>query len=158
MNKPKVYLSGPITGCSYEECKYGWRKFVYDELANIGVVGISPMRAKFAEHFRSDSLYNMDPNGCEDHVLSTPKGLVSRDRWDTLRSDVLFVNFIGSERMSAGTMCEIGWADGARIPIVVAMEKGNIHDHAFVNEIANFVVPTLEEAVQVVYDLFEEGI
>ncbi len=52
---------------------------------------------------------------------------------------------------------EIAWADAARNPVVLAMESGNAHDHAMVREAAGFVVPTLDEALDVVVALGRHG-
>ncbi len=43
--KPKVYLAGPISGFTFEEC-VAWRDQVKKELAKAGIEGISPLRAK----------------------------------------------------------------------------------------------------------------
>ena len=139
-----VYLAGPISGCSYGGAT-DWREAVKRELANRGIMGVSPMRGKhylLQETSIGDSYAN--------EVLSCQKGITARDRWDCQRCDLVLANFIGAQRVSIGTVMELGWADAARRPIIVAMEEGNVHDHAMVREVAGFIVPTLEQAVQVV--------
>ena len=86
-------------------------------------------------------------------ALSTSAGTTTRDRWDSMRCDVMLVNVIGAERISVGTCIELGWADAARVPIVLAMDEGNVHDHLIVRGVAGYVVTTLDEAINVVLGL-----
>jgi len=150
-NAPQVYLAGPITGLTYDDGN-DWRVSVADELASVGIIGWSPLRAK---HFLRE-IGVLDAAGTPDSAyiglnpLSEPKGIMTRDRFDTTRSDMVLMNLIGATRVSIGTMIEAGWADAARVPLVVAMEPDNIHRHAMLNEAAGFIVPTLEEAVAVI--------
>lgn len=53
----------------------------------------------------------------------------------------------GRGNSSLGTMIEMGWADGARVPIVVVMTQKNPHYHAMVTEIGGYVVETLDSGI-----------
>lgn len=150
-NAPTVYLAGPITGLTYDEGN-DWRIAVAADLLEDGIIGLSPLRAK--NFLRQIGV--LDAAGTPDSAyiglnpLSEPKGIMTRDRLDSTRSDMVLMNLVGATRVSIGTMIEAGWADGARVPLVVAMEDDNIHRHAMLNEAAGFIVPTLEQAVAVV--------
>lgn len=150
MNK-SVYLAGPITGLTYDDGA-DWRVSVAADLLNSGIEAFSPLRAK--DYLRRFGV--LDAGGSDGssyvgvNVLSNPQGITTRDRFDTTGRDVVLANLIGAERVSIGTMIELGWADASRTPIVLAMEPGNIHAHAMVEAVAGFTVPTLEEAVAVV--------
>lgn len=137
-----LYLSGPITGLSYGGA-VDWREYVATKLPP-HISALSPMRAKtyLANEKKLGHSY-------EEHPLSSSKGIIHRDRFDTFRCDMILVNFLGAEKVSIGTVMEIAWADAARTPIVLAMEKGNVHDHGMVREAAGFIVPTLDEAIQI---------
>lgn len=152
-NHGRIYLCGPITGCTFLEAKVGWRKDVYDALTPKGIECLSPLR-----HLREDQIdlgdhQSMNPNGAAVGVLSTPRGLTERDRFDTMRSDLVFCNLLGAERASIGSMIEFGWADAMRIPILVCMDENNIHNHGMVTALASWIVPTLEEGMSVTEDL-----
>jgi hypothetical protein len=137
----KVYLAGPITGLSWDDAT-AWRKQVASELEPLGITCYSPLRAKnYLSHL------NKLADNYPDFGLSTPKGITTRDRWDAMRCDVCFVNFLGATKVSIGTVMEIAWADSKRIPIVIAMEKDNPHQHSMIIESVGFVCPTLEEAI-----------
>lgn len=139
----KVFLSGPITGMSYDDCLL-WRTYVQQNLAP-GIVGISALRGR--EHLRANPVIRNDQDG---NILSSPKGITARDRFDTMRCDVLLVNLLGATSISIGTVLEIGWADALQKPIVTVMEPGNVHDHGMIRTISSFVVHSLDEGIRLV--------
>lgn len=147
-SQPSVYLSGPISGCSYAGCT-DWREFAKLELAKGGIRGWSPMRGKeYLAHLKSIS---SDGNDYA-HLgpLSLPAGVTARDRFDTQRCDVMLANLLGADRVSIGTMIEVGWADAARRPIIICMEtKGNPHEHMILNTVAGYRVETLEAGLHI---------
>lgn len=140
-----VYLAGPISGLSYEECT-GWRDDVTKQLAECGIKALSPLRNK---------VYLKEmvaiPDQYEVEVMSTSRGIMTRDRFDCMNCSVLFVNLLGTTRVSIGTVMEIAWADANRTPIIMVMEKsGNLHDHAMINESVGFRVSTISDGVNIV--------
>lgn len=146
-----VYLAGPISGQAYKGATE-WREYATSILNPLGIQTASPLRFK---SYLKDELDIADSYG--KYVLSTPKAIYTRDRWDVLRSDVILANFVGAEKVSIGTVLELGWADGFEKPVVIAMEDGNIHQHAMVTEIAGYILPTLNEALLVVEALLNTG-
>ena len=145
--KHKIYLSGPIAGLSYNETM-GWRDFFAAEVAKFSpdIFCASPMRGK---EFLRD-IKSFKPNGY-DHPLSTGKGIMTRDHWDCMTSDLIVVNLLGAERVSIGTVMEMAWGHAYRKPIILIMEdKGNVHEHALLMETVGLRVQTLDEAVQIV--------
>lgn len=144
----KVYLAGPITGCSYEGCT-DWRNVVRQKLAGYGIDGVSPMRAK--DYLKQEKQIT---GSYEDKVMSCARGITTRDRFDCMRCDVLLVNFLGAKKVSIGTVMEIAWADSQRIPIICVIEDAvvsdddNVHDHPMIRECIGFRVATLDEAVE----------
>lgn len=147
-----VYLAGPISGCSYAGCT-DWRDAAIKELAAAGIKGLSPMRAK--QHLSHVQEFTSDGNkygmmyGASD-AMSLNRGIMTRDRFDATRCDVLLVNLLGAPRVSIGTVMEIAWADLSRTPIVCAMEdEGNFHEHGMILEAIGFRVSTLNEALRI---------
>lgn len=137
-----LYLAGPITGVSYHGCTT-WREYVMKSLPE-HIIGVSPMRGK--KYLEDQKIIG---HSYEHFPLSTGKGITCRDRSDVMRCNMLFVNFLGAKKISIGTVGEIFWADAWRKPTVVAMEKGNIHEHPMIKDMAGFIVPTLDEAIAV---------
>jgi hypothetical protein len=85
-----------------------------------------------------------------DHPLITAHGITKRDRWDVFSSDLILVNFVGAKKVSIGTVMEIAWADALNKYTIIAMEDDNIHQHGMVIESVGIVVPTFEEALELV--------
>lgn len=143
-----VYLSGPITGLTYENAT-DWRGYVRQELAfKIGSViqTLSPMRGK--EYLKGAGIIGIKTHEKFSEAINAGQAIVTRDRWDTMRSDFILMNLLGATEVSKGTMVELGWADAARIPVVLCMEKtGNIHEHCFVRELCGYHVTSLDEGI-----------
>lgn len=141
----EVYLCGPITGSSETEVN-NWRELVYANLNAEGIKTISPTRVNEVIFKRT----NDDDSLKDTKLISDLKSIVTRDRFDTTkRADMLIVNLLGAEKVSIGSMIELGWADSHRVPVIVVMEQDNIHNHAFVREIAGWIVDSVEEAVEI---------
>jgi len=151
-SKPRVYLAGPITGLSYAGAT-DWRSQAIEALRP-DIVGVSPMRGK-------DYLAMLPTIGGTSEeaytrlsVMSAPKGVICRDRWDVRTCDAVLMNVLGAAKVSVGTMIEVGWADAFRKPVVVVREPGNVHSHMMLDEIAGYTVGTLDEAVSILHVLF----
>lgn len=143
MNK-SVYLAGPITGLSYEGAT-DWREYAKKDLADVGIAGLSPLRAK--DYLRKVAKIE---DSYADFGLSTEKAITARDRFDCQRVGVVLLNMLGATKTSIGSCIEIGWADAARVPIILVMEKeGNVHDHSMVRECIGWRVSTLEEGLMI---------
>lgn len=153
-----VYLAGPITGLSYAGST-NWREYAEKVLAEAEIEGVSPMRAK--DYLAS--LGTISGHGRDYHnmnVMSQQHSVITRDRFDTQRCDVVLMNLLGAKQVSIGTMVELGWADAARVPVVLVREEpgtGGVHDHMFVHELGGFGVATLDEGLDVVKAILWQG-
>ncbi len=140
-----VYAAGPITGLTYQGAT-DWRSYlqsVFDRMSG-QITVLDPMRGKaFLKNVGV-----IPPDGYDNQIASE-KGITNRDRRDVFNSDMLIVNLVGADRVSIGTMIELGWADAKRVPIVLVIEpQGNMHDHAMVREMATYRVPSVERAAE----------
>ena len=144
-----VYLAGPISGQSYEGCT-NWRNYAIEELKKDEITGLSPMRAKefLKQHPRL-------VDGVSNHVLTSDAGITTRDMWDVRRSDIIFFNLLGAEKVSIGTMVEYGWASAFNKPIITIIEKDmkNVHEHPIIRRLTNYRVETIDEGLYVVRSL-----
>lgn len=143
-----VYLAGPISGETYAEAT-DWRRDFAGRFLGGGITCLDPMRGK---------AYLDVPDTIKDEYadtqLSSARGITVRDRFDTMRADIVVMNLLGAKKASIGSMIEAGWLDSKRIPLVLVMEpEGNIHHHAMLREIASWVVPSLDAAAQIVQSL-----
>lgn len=155
-----VYLSGPITGETYNNARYGWRKDFADMLEP-GIKVLSPMRheghlAEIRGKMTENKLKPFATN-----LFSHGKMIVAKDFLDIDMSDIVLVHIKGAKIVSRGTLVEIGYAKAKGKTIITVMEdppKGNPHDYPFVIENSNAVLPTLEDAAAVVNSLLSEGL
>ena len=138
------YLAGPITGLSYEGCTE-WRDSVIKQLENYGVKGLSPLRGK---HYLTNENYLKD--SYNEYVMSTSKGINRRDMNDVRECDILLINVLGANKVSIGTMLEAGAAYILNKPIILVMEKeNNPHHHGMLDDMAGWIVDSLELAVEI---------
>ncbi len=149
MNRPLVYLAGPIANTQRAEA-VGWRFEATNALRERNIEALSPMRAKerLARNDIGDNFHKYEDEG----VFFTSRGIMTRDRNDVIRCDALLVNLLGARKLSAGTVMELAWADILRKPVVVAIEaEGNPHDnHPMIHEAIPFRVTSLDEAIDAV--------
>ena len=148
--KKYLYPAGSIRGKTYEEANE-WRK-ILQELLWHKMILLNPLRGK--EELKGQVI-TLELMEASTNPLIQPKGVVRRDLWDIRRCDAMIVNLLDAEEVFQGTIFEMGFAHALLKPIVVMMEDDNIHYHPFVTETASFVVPTLEEAVDILSHLFE---
>lgn len=97
----KVYLAGPINGCTDTECK-DWREYVKREIGEDGI--LDPMRR--------------DYRGLE---LDCVSDIVEGDKEDIDSATHLLVNY---DRPSVGTSMEIIYAWERAKPVIVVASEG----------------------------------
>ena len=139
----KVYLAGPISGLTYDGAQE-WRE-EFRQKIDQRIQCYSPLRGKEYLTMRGKLEGSYD-----EFPLSTDQGITTRDRFDCMGSDLVVFNLLGAkERVSIGTMIELGWADASRNPAILIMEKkGNVHDHPMVRQITHFRVDNVNDAIK----------
>lgn len=140
-----LYLAGPIAGCTFGECT-DWRKYAAAKLP-AHIHAVSPMRGK---EFLAKKMKKKVLGGeyAESPLCLVP-GVTCRDRNDVFRADAVLVNLRGAKKVSIGTMIELGWADAYRRPIILVMERGNVHENLLVRGVSGFIVDNLDDAVAI---------
>ncbi len=142
----KVYLAGPISGYSYKEVN-DWREYVKEHLDDVGISAYSPMRGKVylsKEEEIQDSYSN--------HTMSSIDAINIRDYNDVKTSDAILVNFLDSKKVSIGTVMEIAWARAFQIPVVIVMEKDNLHKHGMLTY-NTILADTLDEGMRAIIQI-----
>lgn len=143
MNR-KVYLAGAISGLSYADGQ-DWRTYATEKLAESGIDGFSPLRAKdyLAAHGLLTGSYEQFP-------LSTAAGIMTRDHYDCMTADVILMNLLNTQKVSIGTVMEAAWAFAYRKPLVMIMEPGNLHEHPMLDQAIGFRVDNLDNGLSIV--------
>jgi hypothetical protein len=141
-----IYLSGPITGLTFEEAQETWRDYVKPRLEVAGHKTITPLR--FQSHRKRDGVIGSEKLPPGPHT--TPQGITLRDLWDVERCDLIFCNLLEAMKIS---LCSVGEVFRANVRkpqiIVVGMEpSGNPHDHVMLRHIAQAVLPSLDEMIK----------
>ena len=153
-----LYLAGPITGISYEDARLGWRE-EFPKLLQPHIECYSPMRGK--DFLKKEMNIGGSPDAMNNmnNAMASPSGILTRDFNDVLTCDAMVANFIGAQRVSIGTCVEFGFAYSLRKPVVMICEsKDNPHYHAFLTEIAGYVVSSMKEAAPLVNFLLTPGV
>jgi len=142
MKQHLLYCAGAITGISYAGST-DWREYVSQKLPPF-ITAVSPMRGKkyLSQEKSIRAAYEEIP-------LSSQKGIMTRDRMDVMRCDMTLVNLLGTEKVSIGSVMEVAWADAFRKPVILVMEKDNLHSHPMLREAAGFIVSDLDEAITI---------
>jgi hypothetical protein len=160
MSYPKhsVYLAGTITGLTHDEARYGWRK-EFDELMEPydHIFCSSPMRGK---EMLEDFGVLTSGKGYPDYAMTSPAGIVTRDRNDVKLCSVMVACFLESKgKLSGGTFIEFGWADLFGKPtVVIGPEDDPNVQHLMSQHLAGYRVDTLEEAALIVGHLLTPGL
>ena len=155
-----VYVAGPIKGTTYDGCS-GWREKLQDQFdLQIRIAGVddrirvaSPLRSK--AHYKGLGVLDDNPEkGLLEadlfaRTIDCRRGVMTRDRFDCTRANLVFANLLGAKQVSIGTVMEIAWAHLARVPLVVVMEEGNPHWHSLLIEATDFLVDDFELGVSV---------
>lgn len=149
-----VYLSGPISGLTYEEARWGWRE-EFTSLLSLGAAAVlSPMRH---EGHLAEVQGPLDVHYPQ-NLFSRPKMIVAKDFLDIDRSDIMVVCLLDARRVSIGTMVELGYARAKGKTVVTIMADGNLHDHPFVRENSDVVVDNVADAAKIVNSLLSVGL
>lgn len=162
MTTKRLYLAGPIAGLTYEQAALDWRAQVISALhddhhctapsdgsihsAQYQTIHCySPMRGKV---FLKGTGEVIGKQGYEQHPMSSMQGIIGRDRNDVMMADAVFMNVYGAKAVSIGTTVELGWADAFRKPVILILDKGGAHDHAFFKGLATYVCDSIEQGIE----------
>jgi len=139
----RVYLSGPISGKSYDEAM-DWRDRVEARLSSAGFEVRNPLRGKS---------YLSNQGSLDSHKYGTnptlsDKALKKRDVMDVVDCDIILVNFTDATQVSIGSVYEMAIGDFLhKLIIMVAPKTLHPHDHPFLRD-ASVIFNDLDAAVQ----------
>lgn len=128
----KVYLAGPIQGCTDEEAK-GWRDRFVSEVDDVAF--FDPMR----RDYRGTETANYNQ-------------LVMRDQEEIILSDWVVANVW---KPSSGTAMEIFYAARFQIPVILIHEPGS-QLSPWLRFYATYIVDSIDEAIAIIRDAVEE--
>lgn len=137
----KIYIAGAISGQSGEDVisYFGNTKSL---LTGMGYQVFSPMTGR--DHFRNE--IRLKSHG-HDNPISTNHAIIERDCWMVSQCDILYCNLTMAEIVSIGSTMELAWGHILRKHTVLAMQKDNIHQHAFILEAADIIFEEHDDAI-----------
>lgn len=132
-----VYLAGPIAGLTFDAAKEWRENFQPPE----GWEALSPMRGKdYVPGILTDK-------------FDAGAAAVAQDLTDIDQCDAVIVNVTGAERVSVGTMAEMGYAFARGKPIILVGKLADSpHDHVFVDYMSSYDVRTLTTATMLLQE------
>lgn len=140
----KVYLAGSISGQSIGSAS-GWRDYVKATLKDVGIDGYSPMRGT-AYTNGTNNLTESEKKNFYGQDINSIVGINVRDFNDCKTADALLVNLLGAQKVSIGTVMEIAWARAFQIPVVIVMEKDNVHNHGMLT-FGNVITDNIDDGI-----------
>jgi hypothetical protein len=142
--KLRLYCAGPISGLSKGEVMNYWDN-AKKKFTKMGYDVFNPMTGK--DEFRNDlPTDTFKPAGYNANPITTDHGITHRDLWMVGMVDVVYANLYQAKTVSIGTVSEIAWGKAFGKNVIVVMEEGNPHQHAFIKENATAVFPDPESA------------
>jgi len=136
----KIYIAHPINGLFYEEV-VNYFKTIEEKLKRFGYIVYHPMVDK--NHLRNEKRFRSDYT----YPSATNHAIKERDKWMVKQADVLFVDFTDAKEVSIGCVSEMAWADDTpTVHTVVVLPENNIHNHAFIKEMADVIFANRDDA------------
>lgn len=136
-----VYLAGPITG-QQQSAATDWRQHVTKKVKR-DIICLSPVRDNVDY---SDVKSRRAENDQLEDLLHGIK-IVTRDRMDIMRSDVVLVNVMNQNKLSIGTIGEIFWADAYRKPVIIVKHNDSLYNHAMLDALCHWKFDDLDKAI-----------
>ena len=138
----RVYLVGPISGCTYEEAT-NWRRLVTEVLKAKNHLVFDPMSGK--EELKQEEKIVL---AYEEHLMAKADHIFLADLHRVRQSDVLFCNLLDIKGFTVGSLFEIGFGYALNKAIIVIANDKMITDHPFIKNSA-FVASSVEEGLTI---------
>lgn len=150
MRQHIIYLAGGMGGHEYNKMNC-WRHSINQVLRKYNILGLSPLRGK---EFLQNKIID-EAQYEHESVFTKPQGITTRDKFDLMRSDLVFMNLLDCEdTISIGSCIEIGWANAYDKPLVLLCEKDGKYDqHPMIQHIAGFKIYTTEEILPTILSI-----
>lgn len=144
----KIYLAHPISGLSYDEVA-DYYDVIVPHLQDVGYQVFNPLTGK--DVLRNEIEFKV--KGYEGIPLSSNHAIKQRDQWMVSQADIVWCNFLKCKNVSIGMVSELAWADLQGKHTIVTMQEDNIHQHAFILEMADVVFETELESLNYLQEL-----
>lgn len=145
--RPRVYLAGPITGCTKGEA-FNWRNYVIERLEPHGIVGVNPLRC---EPLRAGA--KVYKSTAPDPKFGTARAIGAKNLFDVKQCEMTLAYLPKPGRrgrQSYGTIGEMFWANALGRMTLLVTDDPYVEGHPTLDCAANWKLRTLDEAVEVI--------
>ena len=143
MHKPfYIYCVHAMSGLKWEEVETYYKKAKTD-LDAMGYYTMHPMCAK--SELKGNKF--APKAGESSSPIVSAHGITRRDHWMVRKADIVFADLSKAKSKSTGSIAEISVAYTHGKHTIGVMEKGNIHEHAFMSEQFDIIFETYAEAM-----------
>jgi hypothetical protein len=148
-----IYCAHQISGLSQEEVLTYYEKIAI-MLNKMGYKVLHPMTGKGI--LRTDVKFKAESQN--NNPISMNHSIKERDQWMVRMADVILTDLTNTTTVSIGCVGELAWGDILGKHTVVVMSKDNIHNHAFIREMADIIFETLDEALEYLEKLIDQRV
>lgn len=145
-----VYLAGAIAGRTWEEASRD-RDLAKRLLTAAGWDVLDPLRGKEI----LTTMDTIDERRAAELLGVTPEAIVSRDRDDIRRADVVLI--LSGDTPSYGTLFEWEFAHSLGKPVVVVASSPEVRSHPWCRTMASYFASTVEDGVRFIIEWLERG-
>jgi nucleoside 2-deoxyribosyltransferase len=139
-----------MAGFTIEQARSWRRQVIEAEQFNVFFEFVDPCRNK--ESLEGKGL--LTHHGYADSFMCEEQTIFARDTHDISRCDAVLANFGGAEKVSVGTIFELGMAWTLKKPIVTVGLIHGPYDHIFTRQCAAANAGDLEEGLTILRSLF----
>ena len=147
-----IYISHPMTGLSGNEV-LNYFEDLKNKLEQWGYFVYCPTTGKY---YLRDS-EELQASGYK-NAISNNHAITERDHWMVSQTDIVFVDFSNSEKVSIGCIAELSWAYHLNKHVVLILPKNNIHTHAFVLEMADIIFENINEGLEYLQKMVNQSL
>lgn len=122
----KVYLAGPVSHTTWVNA-VSWRKDVKGVLRDSNIDCLDPTRHGLIQD--DDIITHLCMN-------------------DVKNSDAILVNFLDMDRISIGTILEIGWASALDKPVVLVVDEEKSFDYGIFQYLTRLRADNMEDGLE----------
>jgi nucleoside 2-deoxyribosyltransferase len=145
-----VYLAGAISGLSFKAASAS-RERAAERLVQAGWDVLDPLRGKEI----LSTLSSIDEGEACRLLNVTPYAIVSRDRDDIRRADVVLI--LSADTPSYGTLFEWEFAYNCGKPIVVVASRDDVKNHPWCQLMTTYFAKDVDDAVDFIIRWLDRG-
>lgn len=140
----QIYVAGSISHLKMKDAKNTFDNIKYEIEQHTEHKAYCSLR--HIHNIDNDTIIR--PHSHNEDYLSTDVSIFNRCRNDIRRADIVLFYLRDVKKVSIGSIYEMSLAYTLSKDIIVVMEDGNIHDHAFVKQSASYITDNILDVIE----------